>query len=200
MLQHLEIRNKHRHMKEWTPSQQVSHLAETSRLGKFTVCGRFTDYPASNLLSMLILFPLYLLVFSAGFFWLFYLIMPGNVLGIVCLLLFGMIPLSGLAYVRGKKALKARSGGLTSVYFYQQGFVSVHDEQSIALRWDQIERVERIVERVDDGPVGRCQILLMDGSDIILMNCGRRDLHEEIRRRVMRSRKGYQHRKRPVRS
>jgi len=195
MLQQREMLNKQRRMKKWIPTPEVSHLAETSRLGRFTVCYRFTDYPTSGCSSTLVFFPLSLLFFSAGIFLLWYVIETGIVLLSVCLVLFGVIPLFGLAYVSGKRALKASSGDSASAYFYQQGFVFVQGEQRITLRWEQIERAER----VDGGPVYLCRVALADGGDILLMNGGRRGLYEEIRRRVMHSRKGHQHHEKRIR-
>lgn len=93
-----------------------------------------------------------------------------------------------MGYLTGKRAWNIDKDNSAHVYFYQQGFVYICKEQRIALRWEQIERVDKVY-----GPVSRCQVALAEGGNIVLINGGRQGLYEEIRRRVMRARKKHQH-------
>jgi len=191
-MQQQEMASKQRRMKKRILPPEVSQLAEVSRLGKFTVCYTFTDYTTDGCLLTLFFSVLSVLFFSAGILLAFYLIRTGLVILIIILLEIGEVPLLGLAYLTGKKALKASNGDTAYVYFYQQGLVYFHEEQRIVLRWEQIERVDRIYS-----PGGHCQVALADSENILLINGGR-SLYEEIRRRVIRYRKKYQHDEKPA--
>jgi len=187
-MQQQELPGKQRRMEKRALPPVVSQLAETNRLGRFTVRYTSTSYTTSGCVFALFLYILTGLFFSASIFVAFYAIGTGVVVLIIALMLFGVIPLLGLTYLVGKRALKAGYGEPMIVYFYQQGLVYLYQEQQVVLRWEQIERIDMIY-----GQEPGCQVALADGSSVLLMNGVRRGLYHEIRRRVMRYRKKHQH-------
>lgn len=112
----------------------------------------------------------------------------GNWLALLILTPLVFVPLLWLAYTLGKRANKEVAAASAYAYFCQLGMIYLERRRTITLRWEEIERSD-----VQYGWIRHCHVMLGNGEKVILANSVGENLHEQIRRRLLRSRKKRQH-------